>query len=96
MSYQTTKKADEDIIGIYVHGVKEFGLVQAEKYHASLEKVFLLLNATPEMARERAEFKPPVRIHFHEAHVIVYTKAAENILILRVISSRQDWEQILT
>ena len=96
MPFQTTRKADEDIIGIYLHGVKNFGRVQAEKYHASLEKIFVLLSETPEMARERTEFKPPVRIHYHEMHVIVYVANDRNILILRVLSGRQDWENNLS
>jgi toxin ParE1/3/4 len=78
MPFRTTKKADEDIIDIYLHGVKFFGQAQAKKYHGDLEKIFLLLGETPEMARERPEFKPPVRIHYHETHVIVYTVSERN------------------
>ena len=96
MLFQTTKKADEDIIGIYLHGVKNFGQAQAEKYHAELGKMFALLAETPEMARERTEFKPSVRIYYHETHVIVYTASDRDILILCVLSGRQDWEKHLS
>jgi toxin ParE1/3/4 len=96
MPYRTTKKVDEDIIGIYLHGVKNFGQAQAEKYHAGLEKTFALLNENPDMARERMEFHPPVHIHFHEVHVVVYVANEEGILILRVLPGRQDWESYLS
>lgn len=35
MSYKTTRQADQDIIDIYVHGAAEFGVDQAEYYHAA-------------------------------------------------------------
>lgn len=36
MSYKTTRKADQDIIDIYAHGVAEFGVELAERYHVGL------------------------------------------------------------
>jgi len=96
MPYQKTKMADEDIINLYVYGFKSFGREQAERYHADLEKTFLLLNLNPQMARERTEFSPPVRLHFHASHIIIYTITGQDILILRVLPNGQDWEQYLS
>lgn len=56
-----------------------------------LERVFALLADQPRMARLRTEFVPPVRIHPHAAHVIVFEETDAGIVILRVRHGREDW-----
>jgi toxin ParE1/3/4 len=45
-----------------------------------LAQLFETIATMPTLARERAEFTPPVRVHRHEAHVIVYTVAADHVV----------------
>ncbi|MCF6302500.1 MAG: type II toxin-antitoxin system RelE/ParE family toxin [Devosiaceae bacterium] len=93
MAYRRSEKADEDIITIYVDGVRDFGVTQAEKYHAELEQLFELIADTPKLARERHELKPPVRIHPYKSHIIIYIIDDRNdVLILRVRHGHEDWE----
>jgi len=93
MAYRRSEKADEDIITIYVDGVRDFGIAQAEKYHAELEQLFDLIAVTPKLARERHELEPPVRIHPHKSHIIIYVIEGNNdVLVLRVRHGREDWE----
>jgi toxin ParE1/3/4 len=47
------------------------------------------------IARERSEFRQPVRVHFHQAHVVVYINDREDILILKILDGRQEWERLL-
>ncbi|WP_425545487.1 type II toxin-antitoxin system RelE/ParE family toxin [Labrys sedimenti] len=47
------------------------------------------------MGRERMEFRPPVRVHFYQAHVIVHVLDGSGILVLRILHGRQDWEHLL-
>lgn len=90
--YTLSRKAEEDIIAIFIYGVAEFGIQQAERYHDLLENTFQFLAENPEAARERPEITPPVRIHPIESHVVIYTvDADENILIVRVRHGREDW-----
>ena len=91
MSFRTSRQADEDIVGIYLHGEERFGLAQAERYQDDLFKTFARLSSNPSLARLRTEFTPPVRLFPFGAHVIVYTAANEGILIVRVLHGRQDW-----
>ncbi|MGR6432351.1 type II toxin-antitoxin system RelE/ParE family toxin [Rhizobium sp. PAMB 3174] len=90
-----TAQAEEDFLGIYAFGVEAFGISQAERYHAELETTFLMLADMPSVGREHAEFHPPVRIHFHASHVIVYLANPDGILIVRLLGSRQNWARIL-
>lgn len=90
--YTLSRKAEEDIIAIFIYGVAEFGIQQAERYHDLLENTFQFLAENPEAARERPEITPPVRIHPIESHVVIYTvDADEYILIVRVRHGREDW-----
>jgi len=57
--------------------------------------MFETIAAMPTLARERSEFTPPVRIHVHESHPIVYTIAEDHVAILRLLGGRQDWVSIL-
>jgi toxin ParE1/3/4 len=44
---------------------------------------------------EPTEFTPPVRLHRYNAHLIIYRVGNEDILIIRVLHGRQNWEQLL-
>ena len=96
MQYKTTPKADSDLVGIYVHGFKNFGEEQAEKYFSELEDCFQLLSETPLICRERTEFTPPVRIHPHGRHLVIYMIRDDLILIIRILHDRMDLPQHLS
>lgn len=49
----------------------------------------------PEMARERGEFDPPVRIHPSAEHLIITRIEGNHLAILRVLGAGQDWLAIL-
>jgi toxin ParE1/3/4 len=93
MPYRTTRRADQDIIDIYLWGCREFGQTQAERYHAGLAASLDLIADNSRMARERSEFCPPVRLHPYESHMIVYLLDDRGVLIVRVLHGRQDWER---
>jgi len=92
MSYKLTGKAEDDVVSIYLEGLKTFGEAQAERYHLELEGVFEAIGHSPYLARERRELSPPMRVHPHGSHIIIYlVDAAKNVLIVRVRHAREDW-----
>ncbi len=90
MPYKTTPEANIDLIDIYVQSFKKFGERQAEKYFAELERCFQLLSETPLICRERTELTPPVRIHHHGRHLIIYVIRDNLILIVRILHDSMD------
>lgn len=44
------------------------------------------------MARERRELNPPMRLLPYHAHLIAYLVRDGDILIVRVLHGRQDWQ----
>ena len=95
MALKLTEQAERDLDDIYVRGALDFGTRQAERYSDSLDACLELLATQPRMAPERTEFARPVRIHPHGTHVVVYEIDGGDVLILRVLHQRSDWEGLL-
>lgn len=96
MGYRLTRSAEKDVFDAYMRGAAAFGVDQAEHYHQGLIATFRLLADNPRLARERQEFKPPVRLHPYGAHMIVYILKKDGILVVRVLHGRQEWERALS
>ena len=96
MPYKLTPEADHDLIEIYVYGFLNFGEPQAEQYFSELKDCFQLLSETPFICRERTEFTPPIRIHHHGRHLVIYVVQDDQILIVRVLHDSMDVKRHLT
>lgn len=82
--------ARDDLLDMISTGSEIFGLEQARIYHEDLHKVFDLLAGFPQMARERGEFDPPIRVHRHRRHYIAYLCENDHILIIRIVPDAAD------
>ncbi|AAK24946.1 conserved hypothetical protein [Caulobacter vibrioides CB15] len=91
MSYRLSRKAEQDLIDIYVAGVGLFGVAQAERYQDTLEAAFGAIAAFPHIGRERPELRPPVRVHPCKSHIILYVLDERGALIVRVRHAGEDW-----
>jgi len=92
VTYTLSREAEKDIIKIFVHGVEEFGLLQAEMYHQKLEISFNFLAENPLAAPLREEISPPVRIHPVGAHIVIYRVEPNDIVfIIRVRHHYENW-----
>ena len=91
MKFRLSRAAQEDLISIYVHGVREFGMAQAEAYQDQIDHTIELIAENPQIARQRNELDPPVRVHPVNSHLIVYMIEDGAVRILRVRHAREDW-----
>ena len=87
-----TQAARADLDQIFLHGLKTYGEAAAGRYIGQLLDLYELISGQPEMARERIEIVPPVRIHPHGAHLIVYRIGEGVVTIIRVLPSAADWQ----
>lgn len=69
-----------------VHG-RTWSAAQADRYTDILEDTLERLLFMPELARERGEFDPPVRIHPSAEHLIIYRIEGNQLLILRALGA---------
>ncbi len=88
--FRVSKEAQNDIRNIGRYTQKEWGAAQRRLYLSGLDQKFGQLAANPKFAAERPEFEPPVRIHHHEKHLIVYVLEDSGILIVRVLHGSMD------
>ncbi len=95
MAFRLSLKAEDDLVDIYLTGVRTFGQVKADRYYLDLQDTCDFLSRFPQAARERTEIEPPVRIHPHKAHVIVYVVLNDDVLILRIRHGSEDWSDRL-
>ena len=93
--YVFSREAENDLIEIYRYGFLNHGERQAERYQEALKEKCQFLADNPLLCRERDEFTPPVRIHHHKKHLIIYTIEADHILIVRIRHERMDLPQHL-
>jgi toxin ParE1/3/4 len=91
LAFRLSRRARDDLVDIYIEGVRAFGRRRAERYHAGLEEAFGFLKAFPRAATERADITPPVRIHPYKSHVIVYMVDGSGVRVLRVRHAHEDW-----
>ncbi len=71
--FRVSKSADSDIRAIARYTQDEWGTGQRRNYLDGLNAKFEILSQTPTIAAERQDLDPPVRIHIHEKHWIVYS-----------------------
>jgi toxin ParE1/3/4 len=90
--FRLTRAAVDDLTAIFLEGMEQFGLPQADVYHEGLSAIFAFLADYPLAARLREEISPPVRVHPYKAHLVIYDVGDENeVIILRVRHGREDW-----
>jgi toxin ParE1/3/4 len=80
-----SRAALKDIREIGRYTQRHWGPDRRRAYLAGLDQKFSLLADNPEISPERPEFDPPVRIQFHERHLIVYVREKDGILVVRVL-----------
>lgn len=82
--------AEHDIAEIWTDGADRWGVAQADLYFDGMVDLFELLSEQPNIARLRNEFRPPVRIHIHGSHLVVFVTDGQKISIIRVLHQRRD------
>ena len=90
MKVKFTAQADADIIDAYLYGYLNFGRDQAERYERDLRRVIDIIAENPRIASERDEYVPPVRVHHHGKHYIIYLIEDGHILVVRVLRDEVD------
>ena len=81
---------EQDLVDIWLYTFKEWGEQQADKCLDELDAAIELLADQPLICRERTELEPPVRIHHHGHHLIVYLALGDGINLVRVLHESMD------
>ena len=93
--YRLTPAAQNDLDDIWDYTARRWSAGQAEAYLRALAATLEKLVANPEIARERPEISPPVRLHPYASHAIIYRIESDHIAIIRIAHARQNWAALL-
>lgn len=92
---QITPQTRQDLLDIWRYSADTWSPSRADRYIRDLDACFTVLSLHPQLASERVEFVPPVRLHRFGSHIIVYRTDGDTLSIVRVLHSRQNWAVIL-
>ena len=81
----THPRAEQDLLDIWLYTFDKWGERQTDAYIDELNAILQILAEQPLMCRERTEFTPPVRIHHHAQHLVVYLALNNGINVIRVL-----------
>jgi toxin ParE1/3/4 len=86
--HRLSQRADRDLRDIYLYGVENFGLAQAERYRLELDACFAMLSEFPRLGRLSATIRAGLRRHEHGSHVVLYQEQPDHVLIVAVVHGR--------
>lgn len=93
--YRLSPKALEDLEGIWRYTAETWSVPQADSHINDIIRAFEAMVAMPTIGRERTEFTPPVRIHIHQNHILVYVIDNDAVVIVRILGGKQNWISLL-
>jgi toxin ParE1/3/4 len=95
MLLDLSEQARRDIRNIHHASLTNFGAGQAAKYMTGLLDLLDLIAAKPQIARVRAEFDKPTRLHRYKSQVIFYRIEGESVRVVRILHGKQNWQEYL-
>lgn len=97
MSRQLTLRplAEADLRQIWDYTRAHWGEAQAETYLQGLGQLFIFLTENSEIARERVEIHPPVRLYPYQSHLVIFICNDSTLEVIRVVHNRSDWMDLL-
>lgn len=87
-NYQLSKRADEDFESLYLFGLLNFGLIQADAYVDGLEERFEQIAAQPDLYPAIDHLKPGYRLSVYQSHSIYYRVDESGVLIIRILRNQ--------
>lgn len=94
--YRLSPSASDDLDAIWDYTVRIWSVDQAENYIRAIADSMSLLVRHSEMARERLEIRPPVRVYRSGSHLIIYRIEDGWLDVLRIVHARQNWMAYLS
>ena len=88
-------QADIDRDQIWEYTVERWSVAQAETYLTGLDRLLRLLADHPQIASERPNLDPPVRLHKYNSHLVIFTADEATLEVIRVVHSRSNWQALL-
>jgi len=93
-TYRLSRKADDDLAGLYRFGVRAFGVKRADQYFDSLCERLDAIASNP-MLYQALEYRDGYRRSVHPPHTIYYRIISDGLVEIVRILRGQDPEKSL-
>lgn len=87
-SYRLSERADDDFESIYVFGLLNFGLLQADAYADGIEARFEQIATQPDLYPAIDHVKPGYRLCVYKSHSIYYRIDDNSVVIVRILRNQ--------
>lgn len=87
-NYRLSKRADEDFESIYVFGLLNFGLMQADAYTDGLIQRSEQIAAQPALYPAIDHIRAGYRFSVYQSHSIYYRPEGSGVLIVRILRNQ--------
>ena len=84
-TFQFTRRAESDVIGISDYTFLTWGAAQAARYSSELEICFQYLADNPSLGRLCEDLYPGMHRFEHKMHVVFYLERGRGILSARIL-----------
>ena len=84
-------EAQADVSDILQFTLEEWGLQQAEKYGAVLDKAFSSIQHSPQIGHKRPDIPPEYQVLQAGQHVIIFRVKKKTIYVVRVLHGSMDF-----
>lgn len=88
VNYRLSEQADEDFESIYVFGLLNFGLLQADAYADGLEARFEQIALQPQLYPAIDHVKTGYRLCVYKSHAIYYRFDSNRATIVRILRNQ--------
>jgi toxin ParE1/3/4 len=88
--YSLRQLAQNDLEGIWLYRLQEWGIVQADKYIRALVSRFEWLAENPQIGKRRDDIKPGYYCFPEGSHIIFYTLTSYGIDVIGIPHQRMD------
>ncbi|MCZ6803039.1 MAG: type II toxin-antitoxin system RelE/ParE family toxin [Proteobacteria bacterium] len=93
-SYKLSPIAEQDLIDIYVRGIREWGNAKADRYQAQLISTFHMLADNPGIGHT-VTIRPKLQRHEVAPYVVFYKKINYGVRIIRILYKNRAMERHL-
>ncbi|MBD3655353.1 type II toxin-antitoxin system RelE/ParE family toxin [Marinobacter sp.] len=87
-SYRLSERADEDFESIYVYGLRNFGVVQADAYADGLEAWFEQIANQPQLYLAVDHIRAGYRLSVYKSHSIYFRVDEGGVIIVRILRNQ--------
>ncbi len=86
--YRLSNAASADLDQLYLYGILNFGIDQANRYAQKLVECFANIANNPRAFREVSEIRPGYRRYVFKAHAIYFQIVDDKILVVRILGNQ--------